>query len=60
VGVGVGAFWMARYYGNFWLATLLLLALAGISLSAYRMILNRMDRLAQARRDTLVAELCRA
>jgi hypothetical protein len=51
---------MARYYGNFWLATLLLLALAGISLSAYRMILNRMDRLAQARRDTLVAELCRA
>jgi ABC-2 type transport system permease protein len=60
VGVGAGAFWMARHYGNFWMATLILLVLAGISLSAYRMILNRMDRLALERRETLVAELCRA
>lgn len=60
VGVGAGAFWMARYYGNIWIATLLLLALAAISLSAYRMILNRIDRLVQEYRDTLVAELCRA
>src|ERR1022692_297463 len=60
VGVGVGVFWMARHYGNFWIATLILLVLAGISLSAYRMILNRMDGLALERRETLVAELCRA
>jgi hypothetical protein len=60
VGVGAGAFWTVRYYGNFWIATLLLLVLAGVSLSAYRMILNRMDRLVQERRDTLLAELCRA
>jgi ABC-2 type transport system permease protein len=59
-GVGAGAFWMARHYGNFWIATLILLVLAGISLSAYGMILNRMDRLALERRETLVAELCRA
>jgi hypothetical protein len=39
---------------------LILLALAGISLSAYWMILNRMDGLALQRRETLVAELCRA
>ena len=60
VGVGVLAFWIARTYGNLWIATLILLALAGISLSVYRMILNRMDGLAQQRRETLVAELCRA
>jgi ABC-2 type transport system permease protein len=60
VGVGVAAFWIARHYGNLWIATLLLLALAGISLSAYAMILNRMDGLALKRRETLVAELCRA
>jgi ABC-2 type transport system permease protein len=60
VGVGVAAFWIARHYGNFWIATLILLVLAGISLSAYWMILNRMDGLALERRETLVAELCRA
>jgi ABC-2 type transport system permease protein len=60
VGVGVAAFWIARHYGNFWIATLILLVLAGISLSAYLMILNRMDGLALERRETLVAELCRA
>jgi hypothetical protein len=37
-----------------------LLVFAGISLTAYRMILNRMGGLAQDRRETLVAELCRA
>jgi ABC-2 type transport system permease protein len=60
VGVGVSAFWIARAYGNLWIATLILLLLAGISLTAYAMILNRMDRLALERRETLVAELCRA
>jgi ABC-2 type transport system permease protein len=60
VSVGVLAFWIARMYGNLWIATLILLVLAGISLSVYRMILDRMDGLAQERRETLVAELCRA
>jgi hypothetical protein len=60
VGVGGVAFWIARMYGNFWIATVILLVLAGISLSAYRMILNRMSGLAQDRRETLMAELCRA
>jgi ABC-2 type transport system permease protein len=60
VGVGVLVFWMARHYGNFWIATLILLVLAGISLTVYRMILNRIDGLALERRETLVAELCRA
>jgi ABC-2 type transport system permease protein len=60
VGVGVVAFWIARVHGNIWIATFILLALAGVSLSAYRMILTRMDGLALDRRETLVAELCRA
>jgi len=60
VSVGVAAFWIARYYGNLRIATLILLVLAGVSLSAYRMILNRMDRIALEQRETLVAELCRA
>jgi membrane protein implicated in regulation of membrane protease activity len=58
--VGVGAFWIARLYGNFWIATLILSVLSAISLSAYAMILNRVDGLALQRRETLVAELCRA
>ena len=60
VGVGVAAFWIAKSYGHFWIAALILLVLAGISLSAYAMILNRIDGLALRRRETLVAELCRA
>ena len=60
VGMGVSAFGLAHYLGNFWIATLILLALAAISLTGYGMILKRIDRLAQERRETLVAELCRA
>ncbi|MGA7423361.1 MAG: hypothetical protein WBW77_11815, partial [Candidatus Sulfotelmatobacter sp.] len=57
VGVGALAFWIARTYGNLWIATLILLVLAGISLTGYRMILNRMGGLALQRRETLVGEL---
>jgi ABC-2 type transport system permease protein len=60
VSIGAGAFWFARVYANFWIATAILLLLAGISLSTYWMILGRIDRVARARRETLVAELCRA
>jgi ABC-2 type transport system permease protein len=60
VAVGVGAFWLAKHYGNFWIATILLLGLAAVSMSAYAMILSRIDRLARAQRETLLAELCRA
>jgi len=60
VGIGVGAFWTTRYFGNSWIATLLLLLLAGVSIAVYIVILKRVDRLALERRETLVAELCRA
>ncbi len=60
VGIGVGTFWLASYLGNFWIATLVLLCLAGISFTIYRMILNRIDGIALEKRETMVAELCKA
>jgi ABC-2 type transport system permease protein len=60
VGVGASIFWMARYLANSGIAASLLLVLAGVSLMVYVMILNRVNRLAQDRRETLIAELCRA
>lgn len=60
VGVGVGVFWLASYLGNFWIATLVLLGMAGFSFTMYWMILNRVDGLALERRETMVAELCKA
>jgi ABC-2 type transport system permease protein len=60
VGVGVTVFWTARYLHNSWIASLLLLGLAGISLSIYGVVLSRVNHLAQERRETLMAELCRA
>jgi len=60
VGVGVGAFWLARSYNNLWIATALFLLLGAVSVSTYAIILTRIDGIALARRETLVAELCRA
>jgi ABC-2 type transport system permease protein len=60
IGLGAAAFWLARSYGNSWIATSVLLGLAAIALSAYVSILNRIDGLAMQRRETLVAELSRA
>jgi ABC-2 type transport system permease protein len=59
IGVGVSVFWIARYLGNSWIAALLLLLLAAVSLTIYGMVLNRLDRFAEERRETLIAELCR-
>ncbi len=60
VGISVSVFWMGSYFGNAWVATLILLLLAGISFAVYGTILARVDRLAMERREILVAELCRA
>ena len=59
-GVGVSAFVLARLLGNLWIATAIFLGLAVISLSAYGIVLGRIDRIALDRRETLMAELCRA
>jgi hypothetical protein len=60
VVVGVAVFMLAYLYKNFWIATLLFLVLACLSLSVYRVVLKRADTIAIERREALVSELCRA
>ena len=60
VAVGGAVFMLARLYNNFWIATLLFLVLAALSLSVYSVALKRSDTIALERREALVSELCRA
>ena len=60
VGCGIGIFAIARIYQNPWIATLLFLVLAAISIPIYLTVLRRLDQIALQRRETLIAELCRA
>jgi len=59
VGLGVGVFALARLYQNLWLAAVLFLILAAISIPTYLVALQRLDGLALQRRETLLEELCR-
>jgi ABC-2 type transport system permease protein len=60
VGVGFAVFLIARLYKSLWVATGLFLVLAAIAIPIYIMVLRRIDDIALLRRETLVAELCRA
>jgi ABC-2 type transport system permease protein len=60
VGLGTAIFAVARYYDDLWIAALLFLILAAVSIPVYIVILRRLDRVAVERRETLLAELCRA
>jgi len=60
VAVGAGVFLLARLYHNLWIATVLFLILAAATIPVYVVILRRMDAIAVERRETLLAELCRA
>jgi ABC-2 type transport system permease protein len=60
VGLGVAAFALARFYDRPWIAVLVFLVLSAISIPLYLMILRQLDAVALERRETLVAELCRA
>jgi ABC-2 type transport system permease protein len=60
VGIGVAVFIIARLYKNLWIAALLFLLLAAISIPIYVITLRRIDGIAIQRRETLLAELCRA
>jgi ABC-2 type transport system permease protein len=60
VGIGVAAFAVARWYKNLWIAVLIFLVLAAISIPIYVIVLRRIDGIAIQRRETLLAELCRA
>jgi type IV secretory pathway TrbD component len=60
VGFGAAAFMIARFYHNQWIAALMFLVLAAISIPVYLLVLSRIDGIALKRRETLMAELCRA
>jgi ABC-2 type transport system permease protein len=60
VAVGAAAFAVARYCRNLWIAVFIFLALSVITLSLYVMVQRRLDGLAIERRETMLAELCRA
>jgi ABC-2 type transport system permease protein len=59
-GVGFAVFLIARLYKSLWVAALLFLILAAIAIPIYILALRRIDDIALRRRETLVAELCRA
>jgi ABC-2 type transport system permease protein len=60
VGIGAAAFAVAHLYKDLWIATLLFVVFAVFSVPLYLIVLQRLDRIALERRETLVAELCRA
>jgi ABC-2 type transport system permease protein len=60
VGMGAAVFIVARLYKNLWIAVLLFLILAAISIPIYIIVLRRLDGIALKRQETLLAELCRA
>jgi len=60
VGVGIATFAIALLYQNLWIAVAVFLVLAAISIPVYMMVLRRIDGIAISRRETLLAELCRA
>lgn len=60
VGLGAAVFAIARLFQNLWIAALLFLILAAISIPIYVMVLRNLDRIAVDRRETLLSELCRA
>jgi ABC-2 type transport system permease protein len=60
VGAGVAAFMVGRYYNNLWIAALIFLGLAAISIAVYAIVLRRFDGIALTRREALIAALCRA
>jgi len=59
VAVGTGVFALAHLYGNLWIAALLFLVLAAVTIPVYIVTLRRLDQIAIERREMLLAELCR-
>lgn len=59
MGTAAGVTLLARWSGRIWLAAVVLLALNGILLWAYRAALDHFTRLADHQREVLTAQLCR-
>ncbi len=59
IGMGALAIFMARLYGNFWIAAGTLAVLSVPAIAGYFLLLARIDRIAMGRREVLTTELCR-
>ncbi len=59
VGAGVAVLFLARHLGNLWFATPMFLALATLSFAGYRLVLNRIDKLAMRHEDGMIFELAK-
>ena len=59
-GICAATFALTAHFGELWLATLILLAFAAAAFAGYSLLLNRIDRIAINRRESLITELCKA
>jgi ABC-2 type transport system permease protein len=60
VGISVSVFVFARHFGSLWIAILTLVVMGGVSVTIYKLTLDRMDCLIRRQQEGLLAELCRA
>jgi ABC-2 type transport system permease protein len=59
-GVVAVTIFATSFGGRIWLATIVLLAFAAAAFGGYSAALNRIDRIAISRRESIIAALCRA
>jgi ABC-2 type transport system permease protein len=59
LGIGVGTFALCSYFGDGWLAVPVFLLLAAAATFAWTRVLGNIDRIANQRRETLIATLAR-
>ena len=61
IATGAGAIFIGkRFFSSLWASSVVLLVLALPSIVGYFVVLGRIDRIAQQRREVLTTELCRA
>lgn len=60
LGVGAGTFALCNYLGDVWFAVPVFLLLAAAAAFAWMRVLGNVDRIANRRRETLIATLARA
>ena len=59
VGSGALVVFLALHFANLWVGAMTLLALSVPSIAGYLLLLSRIDRLVNKRREVLATELCR-
>ena len=59
LGVGIGVLFLAWYYKQLWIAIPVFLCLGGVSIFVWLRILALVDKIANQRREDLIAELVR-